>query len=55
MARIALGSRIFDIELAAFDKDGTLIDFYHLWGRRARLAIEAVTAQVGGPRDGRSR
>jgi phosphoglycolate phosphatase-like HAD superfamily hydrolase len=48
MARIALGSRIFDIDLAAFDKDGTLIDFYHLWGRRARLAVDAVTAQVGG-------
>jgi phosphoglycolate phosphatase len=47
MARIALGARTFDIDLAAFDKDGTLIDFYHLWGRRARLAVEAVTARVG--------
>jgi phosphoglycolate phosphatase len=47
MARIALGSRVFEIDLVAFDKDGTLIDFYHLWGRRARLAVEAVTARIG--------
>src|SRR5882757_7505526 len=48
MAKIAVGERIFDIDLVAFDKDGTLIDFYHLWGRRARLAIEAVVARVDG-------
>src|SRR5882757_6771344 len=48
MAKIALGTKVFDIDLVAFDKDGTLIDFYHLWGKRARLAIEAVVARVEG-------
>ena len=50
MAKIELGTRIFEVELAAFDKDGTLIDFYHLWGRRARSAVEAVVARLGGER-----
>ena len=36
MARIGLGTLTRDIELAVFDKDGTLIDFHHLWSRKAR-------------------
>jgi len=48
MAKIDLGTGTYEVELAAFDKDGTLIDFYHLWGRRARNAVEAVVARIGG-------
>jgi phosphoglycolate phosphatase len=48
MARIALGGIVRDIELAVFDKDGTLIDFHHLWGRKARLAVEAVVLAAKG-------
>jgi phosphoglycolate phosphatase-like HAD superfamily hydrolase len=50
MARIALGDIVRDIELAVFDKDGTLIDFHHLWSRKARLAVEAVVLAAGGDR-----
>jgi phosphoglycolate phosphatase len=48
MARIAVGPLVREIDLVAFDKDGTLIDFYHLWGRRARVAVAAVTERAGG-------
>lgn len=48
MARIALGDIVRDIELVVFDKDGTLIDFHHLWGRKARLAVEAVMLAANG-------
>lgn len=51
MARIAAGSCEVDVDLVAFDKDGTLIDFYHLWGRKARLAVEAVAREVEGGDD----
>src|SRR6266404_1584008 len=50
MARIGLGALTRDIELAVFDKDGTLIDFHHLWSRKARLAVEAVVTSSGGDR-----
>ena len=50
MARIEVGANSCDVELAVFDKDGTLIDFHHLWGRKARLAVEAVVTSVGGDR-----
>jgi phosphoglycolate phosphatase-like HAD superfamily hydrolase len=46
MARIAVGKHTYEIDLVAFDKDGTLIDFYHLWGARARLAVEAVATRL---------
>jgi phosphoglycolate phosphatase len=48
MAKIDLGVGVYDIDLAVFDKDGTLIDFYHLWGRKARRAVEAVEMRLGG-------
>ena len=50
MARIGLGAIVRDIELAVFDKDGTLIDFHHLWERKAVLAVEAVVAWAGADR-----
>ena len=48
MAKVDLGGVVRDIELAVFDKDGTLIDFHHLWGRKARLAVDAVALAAGG-------
>src|SRR5258708_9718904 len=50
VARIGLGALIRDIELAGFDKDGTLIDFHHLWSRKGQLAVEAVVTSSGGDR-----
>lgn len=51
MAKIVLNDRTFDIDLAAFDKDGTLIDFYHLWGRKARHCVETLVKRVQGKED----
>jgi phosphoglycolate phosphatase-like HAD superfamily hydrolase len=48
MARIGVGTKIFDVDMAVFDKDGTLIDFFHLWGHKARRAVDAVAAHFGG-------
>nr|ACF98207.1 putative haloacid dehalogenase-like hydrolase family protein [uncultured bacterium 1114] len=51
MPRIAAGSTTAEVDLVAFDKDGTLIDFHHLWSRKARLAVEAVARAVDGGED----
>ena len=48
MAQLLLNDRIFDIELVVFDKDGTLIDFHHLWGQKAMLWVECLVQRVGG-------
>ncbi len=48
MARIAAGGKIYELDMAVFDKDGTLIDFFHLWGHKARRAVDAVAAHFGG-------
>ena len=48
MAQLSLNGRLFDVDLIAFDKDGTLIDFHQLWGRRARLWVEWLQRQVNG-------
>lgn len=48
MAKLLLNDRTFEVELAAFDKDGTLIDFFHLWGRKARRCVETLVNQVEG-------
>lgn len=51
MAKLLLNGRTFEIDLVAFDKDGTLIDFYHLWGRKARHCVETLVEQVEGDED----
>jgi len=50
MAQLSLNGRLFDVDLIAFDKDGTLIDFHHLWGRKAQLWVEWLQQRVDGPR-----
>lgn len=49
MAELSLNGRLFEIDLIAFDKDGTLIDFHHLWGCKARLWVEWLQRRVNGP------
>jgi phosphoglycolate phosphatase-like HAD superfamily hydrolase len=39
---IRFGSVPFDADLAAFDKDGTLIDFEFMWGRMAMIWVERL-------------
>ncbi len=48
MPSIAAGPVTADVDLVAFDKDGTLIDFHHLWMKKTRLAVEAVVREVAG-------
>lgn len=48
MAKLSLNETSFDVDLVAFDKDGTLIDFYHLWGHKAQRCVDALMQQVEG-------
>ena len=55
MANVQVNGRLYDnIQLIAFDKDGTLLDFHHLWGQKAQLwvrwLIEQVEDRVESPR-----
>jgi phosphoglycolate phosphatase-like HAD superfamily hydrolase len=46
MATISVNGRIYhDIQLVAFDKDGTLIDFQYLWAGRVEKWINWLTGQ----------
>ncbi|ALG69249.1 HAD family hydrolase [Beggiatoa leptomitoformis] len=48
MPQVLVGTKIVDIDLIVFDKDGTLIDFFYLWGQKARQSIETLVARVEG-------
>jgi phosphoglycolate phosphatase len=48
MSKLAVGNQVVDVDLIAFDKDGTLVDFHHLWGRKARLWVEDLERATGG-------
>jgi phosphoglycolate phosphatase len=48
MAEVQVAGRRFDIDVMVFDKDGTLIDFHIMWGRRATVAIDALLRECGG-------
>ncbi len=46
MARLRLDNTIAEIDLAIFDKDGTLIDFDFFWGKRTRNCVDHLLAQI---------
>ena len=47
MPLVKVGNRQFDVDVIAFDKDGTLIDFHIMWGQRAVAAVNAVLERLG--------
>jgi phosphoglycolate phosphatase-like HAD superfamily hydrolase len=47
MAILHFGDRRFAADLVIFDKDGTLIDFVHLWAAKTVAAVEALVQGVG--------
>jgi phosphoglycolate phosphatase len=46
MPQISANGRLFPIDLIVFDKDGTLIDFYHLWATKAKTAVATLLAEL---------
>ncbi len=42
MSALQAGEQIHQIEAVVFDKDGTLIDFHHLWSGKARATVAAL-------------
>jgi phosphoglycolate phosphatase-like HAD superfamily hydrolase len=48
MANVQINGRVFSPKLIAFDKDGTLIDFHHIWGQKTRRWVEAMVQAAGG-------
>ena len=44
---LAFGPHVFSCGFVIFDKDGTLVDFAHLWGRKTAAAVAALVAQTG--------
>ena len=48
MTQLLINGRIFKTDLMVFDKDGTLLDFHHLWGQKTRLWVETLVQRVEG-------
>jgi HAD superfamily hydrolase (TIGR01509 family) len=51
MTQLRVNGRTFSTKLVAFDKDGTLVDFHHLWGHKTRLWVEAMITAASGDDD----
>ena len=48
MTKVIVNGRSFTPQLIAFDKDGTLVNFHHLWGQKTERWVAAMVAQVSG-------
>jgi phosphoglycolate phosphatase-like HAD superfamily hydrolase len=48
MPLVTVGSLSREIDVAVFDKDGTLIDFHRLWWGKLETGIAALVAATGG-------
>jgi phosphoglycolate phosphatase len=52
MPLVQFGDLQFDVDLVAFDKDGTLIQFEPMWGRLAEAWVAALTRCFDGQASG---
>lgn len=48
MALLRFANQTFDADLIIFDKDGTLIDFKHLWAQKTIAGVERLVQAVQG-------
>lgn len=48
MPILTLNNQPYHIDAIAFDKDGTLLDFDHMWGGKFKKWLELLTAAVDG-------
>lgn len=48
MTKIKIADKTFDVAAIAFDKDGTLVDFDHLWGARTKQWIDRIVELAEG-------
>jgi phosphoglycolate phosphatase len=48
MPLLTIGNTQFPARLVIFDKDGTLIDFHHLWAQKTVAAVEHLVRTTGG-------
>ena len=51
MAQLWVNGRSYSTKLIAFDKDGTLVEFHHLWGHKTWHWVEAMVTSTGGDDD----
>lgn len=47
MADLDLGRLRVDVDLVVFDKDGTLVDFHHMWGGKAGRYVDGLLDACG--------
>lgn len=48
MADFTINNKYYELELVAFDKDGTLVDFNHMWGQRFKQWLVDLVTHVDG-------
>jgi phosphoglycolate phosphatase-like HAD superfamily hydrolase len=41
-----VNQHVFEVDMVVFDKDGTLVDFDHLWGQKVRVAVSALAQEL---------
>lgn len=51
MAQVRFGAVKFDTDLIVFDKDGTLINFTHLWASKTRAAVDALAHAINASQE----
>ena len=48
MTKIQIANQMYDVDAIAFDKDGTLVEFHHLWGTRTQRWLDRIVELASG-------